>query len=244
VPLQLFLARSSVGQLCIADINSRMATPSIPAEWHCDACGKHQDQTPRVWRCKSCPDYLLCESCHQSSTEVPASGSQHTPDHEMSPFSSVCDCDCCDSEILKRRWHCLECFDFDLCDTCYGEVDAAHMPHQHSKEHRMIAIEVILNGDFTEEMNRGLPKFSKPVDPRWACRIRDSKNSREFYCPGFRWKQRKSFVEVYNSEGPETDVLHSNPTPSAMPTISSSTLLEVKCTHVSCRGLQTLNDLA
>jgi hypothetical protein len=108
----------------------------------------------------------------------------------------------------------------------------------------MIAIEVILNGDFTEEMNRGLPKFSKPVDPRWACRIRDSKNSREFYCPGFRWKQRKSFVEVYNSEGPETDVLHSNPTPSAMPTISSSTLLEVKCTHVSCRGLQTLNDLA
>ena len=222
-----------------------MATPSIPVKWHCDACGKHEYQTPRTWRCKSCPDYLLCESCYQSSTEVPASGSQHTPDHEMSPFSIIYNCDCCNSDILKQRWHCLECSNFDLCDICYGEVDAAHMPPQHSKEHRMIAIEVILNGDFTEEMNRlGLPKFTKPVDPRWACRILEPEYSSEIYSPGFHWKQRKSFVEAYNSEGPETDDLHCKPTPSAMPTISPSTLFEVKCTHVSCRGLQILKDLA
>lgn len=212
-----------------------MATPSIPVKWHCDACGKHEHLTPRTWRCKSCPDYLLCESCHQSSTVVPASGSGHTPDHEMSPFLSTYSCDCCNSEILKQRWHCLECFDFDLCDICYGEVDAAHMPPQHSKEHRMIAIEVILNGDFTEEMNwLGLPNFTKPVDPRWACRI--LKYSHGIYSPSFQWKQRKSFVEAYNSEGPEIDDLHCKPTPSAMPTISLSTLFEVE-NHIN----RTLN---
>lgn len=45
-------------------------------------------------------------------------------------------CDGCKSDpILGRRWTCLTCYDYDLCDTC-------HASGVHPSEHQMLKIEV------------------------------------------------------------------------------------------------------
>ncbi|CAH9092629.1 unnamed protein product [Cuscuta epithymum] len=61
---------------------------------------------------------------------------------------------CCDGcstvPILRRRWHCTICPDFDLCETCYEVLDADRLPPSpHSRDHPMtpIPIEVENFGD-------------------------------------------------------------------------------------------------
>ncbi|KAJ8751615.1 hypothetical protein K2173_025768 [Erythroxylum novogranatense] len=53
---------------------------------------------------------------------------------------------CCDGcstvPILRRRWHCTVCPDFDLCETCYQVLDADRLPAPHSREHPMTAIPI------------------------------------------------------------------------------------------------------
>nr|KYP76458.1 E3 ubiquitin-protein ligase UBR4 [Cajanus cajan] len=52
---------------------------------------------------------------------------------------------CCDGcstvPILRRRWHCTVCPDFDLCEACY-ELDADRLPPPHSRDHPMTAIPI------------------------------------------------------------------------------------------------------
>lgn len=64
---------------------------------------------------------------------------------------------CCDGcstvPILRRRWHCNVCPDFDLCEACYEVMDANRLPPPHSRDHPMsaIAIEVdALGGEANE----------------------------------------------------------------------------------------------
>lgn len=64
---------------------------------------------------------------------------------------------CCDGcstvPILRRRWHCNVCPDFDLCEACYEVMDADRLPLPHCREHPMsaIAIEVdALGGEGNE----------------------------------------------------------------------------------------------
>ncbi|KAK8459521.1 hypothetical protein SEVIR_2G160200v4 [Setaria viridis] len=56
---------------------------------------------------------------------------------------------CCDGcstvPILRRRWHCNICPDFDLCETCYEILDADRLPVPHSKDHPMSAIPIELD---------------------------------------------------------------------------------------------------
>ncbi|ONM53838.1 Auxin transport protein BIG [Zea mays] len=53
---------------------------------------------------------------------------------------------CCDGcstvPILRQRWHCSICPDFDLCETCYEILDADRLPAPHSKDHPMSAIPI------------------------------------------------------------------------------------------------------
>ncbi|TQD82010.1 hypothetical protein C1H46_032473 [Malus baccata] len=64
---------------------------------------------------------------------------------------------CCDGcstvPILRRRWHCTICPDFDLCEACYEVQDADRLPPLHSKDHPMTAIPIeveSLGGDGSE----------------------------------------------------------------------------------------------
>ncbi|CAN6173744.1 unnamed protein product [Urochloa humidicola] len=56
---------------------------------------------------------------------------------------------CCDGcstvPILRQRWHCNICPDFDLCETCYEILDADRLPAPHSKDHPMSAIPIELD---------------------------------------------------------------------------------------------------
>ncbi|KAI3784947.1 hypothetical protein L1987_44055 [Smallanthus sonchifolius] len=53
---------------------------------------------------------------------------------------------CCDGcstvPILRRRWHCTVCPDFDLCEACYEMLDADRLPLPHSRDHPMSAIPI------------------------------------------------------------------------------------------------------
>ncbi|XP_077214481.1 auxin transport protein (BIG) [Tasmannia lanceolata] len=64
---------------------------------------------------------------------------------------------CCDGcstvPILRRRWHCNVCPDFDLCEACYEVMDADRLPPPHSRDHPMSAIPIevdSLGGDGSE----------------------------------------------------------------------------------------------
>ncbi|XXG55217.1 hypothetical protein AAC387_Pa03g2931 [Persea americana] len=82
-------------------------------------------------------------------------GSNPVMIEEDSTTSSVqyC-CDGCSTvPILRRRWHCNVCPDFDLCEACYEVMDADRLPLPHCREHPMsaIAIEVdALGGEGNE----------------------------------------------------------------------------------------------
>ncbi|KAI4389290.1 hypothetical protein MLD38_001530 [Melastoma candidum] len=53
---------------------------------------------------------------------------------------------CCDGcstvPILRRRWHCTICPDFDLCETCHEVLTADRLPPPHSVDHLMTAIPI------------------------------------------------------------------------------------------------------
>ncbi|KAI4352365.1 hypothetical protein L6164_006625 [Bauhinia variegata] len=53
---------------------------------------------------------------------------------------------CCDGcstvPILRRRWHCTICPDFDLCEACYEVLDADRLLPPHSRDHPMTAIPI------------------------------------------------------------------------------------------------------
>ncbi|KAJ0099623.1 hypothetical protein Patl1_21605 [Pistacia atlantica] len=92
------------------------------------------------------------------STSVPAmtpSRNTQVVIEEDSITSSVqyC-CDGCTTvPILRRRWHCTICPDFDLCEACYEVLDADRLPPPHSRDHPMTAIPIeveSLGGDGNE----------------------------------------------------------------------------------------------
>ncbi|KAL3378594.1 hypothetical protein AABB24_004491 [Solanum stoloniferum] len=73
-----------------------------------------------------------------------ASGGTQVMVEEDSITSSVqyC-CDGCSTvPILRRRWHCTVCPDFDLCEACYEVLDADRLPPPHSRDHPMTAIPI------------------------------------------------------------------------------------------------------
>uniref|UniRef100_A0A1J3J544 Auxin transport protein BIG n=1 Tax=Noccaea caerulescens TaxID=107243 RepID=A0A1J3J544_NOCCA len=73
-----------------------------------------------------------------------AGGNTHVMIEEDSITSSVqyC-CDGCSTvPILRRRWHCTVCPDFDLCEACYEVLDADRLPPPHTRDHPMTAIPI------------------------------------------------------------------------------------------------------
>lgn len=92
------------------------------------------------------------------SAAVPAdstAGNAQVMIEEDSITSSVqyC-CDGCSTvPILRRRWHCTVCPDFDLCEACYEVLDADRLPPPHTRDHPMTAIPIeveSLGGDGNE----------------------------------------------------------------------------------------------
>ncbi|KAL4322754.1 hypothetical protein S245_049914 [Arachis hypogaea] len=92
---------------------------------------------------------LATDDVNESVASVPgpvdtSSGNNPVMIEEDTITSSVqyC-CDGCSTvPILRRRWHCTVCPDFDLCEACYEVLDADRLPPPHSRDHPMTAIPI------------------------------------------------------------------------------------------------------
>ncbi|KAI9082875.1 hypothetical protein K1719_035205 [Acacia pycnantha] len=92
---------------------------------------------------------LATDDAVESAVSVPGAtdasgGNNQVAIEEDSITSSVqyC-CDGCSTvPILRRRWHCTVCPDFDLCEACYEVLDADRLPPPHSRDHPMTAIPI------------------------------------------------------------------------------------------------------
>lgn len=79
-------------------------------------------------------------------SDATGAGSGNTPvmveeDAITSSVQYCCD-GCSTVPILRRRWHCTVCPDFDLCEACYEVLDAERLPPPHSRDHPMTAIPI------------------------------------------------------------------------------------------------------
>ncbi|XP_068642658.1 auxin transport protein BIG [Aristolochia californica] len=90
---------------------------------------------------------------------------------------------CCDGcstvPILRRRWHCNVCPDFDLCETCYEVMDADRLPPPHSRDHPMsaIPIEVDSIGGDGNEIHFSMDELNEPSILQVASDINIQKSS-------------------------------------------------------------------
>ncbi|KAI0800737.1 hypothetical protein C8Q74DRAFT_1238467 [Fomes fomentarius] len=102
----------------------------------CDYCGKRNIKGTR-YKCLQCPDYDWCSACMSSPKAWVAHSAEHAffPIHKLEDFVHFClvkdrrlrrqpvhtgiTCDGCHQKnITGIRHKCVQCADFDFCDSC------------------------------------------------------------------------------------------------------------------------------
>ncbi|XP_074308362.1 auxin transport protein BIG [Silene latifolia] len=82
-------------------------------------------------------------SSHADDMTAPGGNTQAMIEEDSMTSSVQYCCDGCSTvPILRRRWHCTICPDFDLCEACYEVLDADRLPPPHSRDHPMTAIPI------------------------------------------------------------------------------------------------------
>ncbi|XP_021739381.1 auxin transport protein BIG-like [Chenopodium quinoa] len=89
------------------------------------------------------PDNATSASAHPSAVTASGGNAQVMMEEDSITSSVQYCCDGCSTvPILRRRWHCTICPDFDLCEACYEVLDSDRLPPPHSRDHPMTAIPI------------------------------------------------------------------------------------------------------
>ncbi|XP_019442749.1 PREDICTED: auxin transport protein BIG-like isoform X1 [Lupinus angustifolius] len=101
-------------------------------------------------------------------------------------------CDGCYTvPILRRRWHCNICPDFDLCEACYEVLDVDGLPPPHSRDHPMTAIPIevdsVENGiefysisEYVSDPNLSVPDDSTTKNSSPSIHVLETNDSERF----------------------------------------------------------------
>ncbi|RUS28498.1 hypothetical protein BC938DRAFT_481816 [Jimgerdemannia flammicorona] len=103
------------------------------------------------WKCNDCRDYDLCQVCKSNNkhnhtpshsflaipyprNHVLGSTRTHGPAHTQAQRTQgavyhQAQCDFCESIIKGMRHKCINCPDFDLCDSCIALAATQHPDH-------------------------------------------------------------------------------------------------------------------
>ena len=87
----------------------------------CDGCDKKIEG--QRYHCKDCSNFDFCSTCHHNKSkdhnimhrfEIFGAKNQNEEKEEHNAF-----CDRCKQTIVGIRWKCLDCNEFDFCNSCY-----------------------------------------------------------------------------------------------------------------------------
>nr|AGH32778.1 auxin transport protein BIG [Krascheninnikovia arborescens] len=88
-------------------------------------------------------DNAASAPAHPDAVTASAGNAQVMMEEDSITSSVQYCCDGCSTvPILRRRWHCTICPDFDLCEACYEVLDSDRLPPPHSRDHPMTAIPI------------------------------------------------------------------------------------------------------
>jgi len=99
------------------------------------------------YKCENCPDYDLCGSClpllhtsdlHPASHTFKAMLHRGLEDRvkvptEQADIRHPATCDLCSQSIIGVRWKCLNCPDWDCCQSCSASLGGTHPGHSFVK---------------------------------------------------------------------------------------------------------------
>ncbi|PTB64185.1 hypothetical protein BBK36DRAFT_1178535 [Trichoderma citrinoviride] len=109
----------------------------------CNCCVQELPEAEFL-HCTTCEDYDLCHACfgkdahghHPKHSFAPAVTGSRIPDHIAIKMKAGRNqahnaiCDGCDKYITGVRHKCLDCPDWDYCDTCVLSAAVTHMSHR------------------------------------------------------------------------------------------------------------------
>ncbi|EGR50604.1 uncharacterized protein TRIREDRAFT_75794 [Trichoderma reesei QM6a] len=109
----------------------------------CNCCVQELPEAEFL-HCTTCEDYDLCHACfgkdahghHPKHSFVPAVPGSRIPDHIAIKMKAGRNqahnaiCDGCDKYITGVRHKCLDCPDWDYCDTCVLSAAVTHVSHR------------------------------------------------------------------------------------------------------------------
>ncbi|KAL9226491.1 hypothetical protein vseg_002298 [Gypsophila vaccaria] len=88
-------------------------------------------------------EHSTSASSYADALAAPGANTQAMIEEDSMTSSVQYCCDGCSTvPILRRRWHCTICPDFDLCEACYEVLDSDRLPPPHSRDHPMTAIPI------------------------------------------------------------------------------------------------------
>ncbi|OBT50025.1 hypothetical protein VE04_09509, partial [Pseudogymnoascus sp. 24MN13] len=105
----------------------------------CNSCIQEYPESSFI-TCVDCEDFDLCIPCHDKQQPTPSWSPSPRLFHPGRHFFSPAICDGCDKYIYGVRHKCLDCPDWDFCQTCVPNAEFIHPRHRFVPIYESIAL--------------------------------------------------------------------------------------------------------